>query len=523
MNKKLLFSFWILLFTLAVSAQKHAVEAKVDSTKIKIGAQLNLVLKTKVAKNSKVIFPEANQFGAFEVLESYPTDTIKKSDAYELVKRYGLTKFDSGKYVVPRLSVLINNQVHFSDSIPVQVADVVVDTLKQKLYDIRPIIDTEKSFSWQWLWWLLLPVTIFIFYFLFKKYRSIPKEEKVEEHFATPIEKAVTLLSRLEEKELWQKGEVKDYYIELTEITRTYLEEALRVHAMESTTSELIQELRAQIANKKMSVSAEVLQHLEKVLKNADLVKFAKSKPLDFEIASDRNQIEKIITTINQAIPEEVVEIPEQEKQAQKQKKKITKKQWIGVAIASLILVYAGIGYLVFDKGFGFIYEVFGGRSAKSILQGEWFVSEYGSPSLTLSTPEILTRTSKTKSTFTYGDISENLFILVDTRPTQEKVDLELELNQALKRLESKGAHSILVDQDDYQTNEGFTGKRAFGSFSMPVAVGEQEYKRVRYEMLLFAQEGAVQQVMVVYKDQDEYAEQVKQKIINSVELKKVH
>ncbi len=523
MNKKLLCSFWILLVTLSVSAQKLAVEAKVDSSAIKIGAQLNLVLKTKVPKKFKVIFPEANQFGAFEVLESYPTDTIKKSDAYELVKRYGLTKFDSGKYVVPRLSVIINDQVHFSDSISVTVADVVVDTLKQKMYDIRPIIDAEKSFSWQWLWWLLVPVTLGLFYYLFKKYRSIANKEEVEEHFATPIEKAVTLLSRLEEKELWQKGAVKDYYIELTEITRTYLEEALRVHAMESTTSELIEELRTQIVDKKMSVSAEVMHHLEKVLKNADLVKFAKSKPLDFEITSDRNQIEKIITTINQAIPEEVVVTPEQQQQTEKQKKKITKKQWIGIAIASLILVYAGMGYLVFDKGLGFMSEIFGGKSAKSVLEGEWYLSEYGNPSLKLTAPDVLTRTSKSKSTFTYGDLSENLYILVDTRPTTEKVDLELELNKALKRIESKGAHSILVDQDDYQTTEGFTGKKAFGSFSMPIAIGEEEYKRVRYEMLLFAQEGAVQQVMVVYRDQDEYAEKVKQKIINSVELKKVH
>ena len=178
-----------------------------------------------------------------------------------------------------------------------------------------------------------------------------------------------------------------------------------------------------------------------------------------------------------------------------------------------------GIGYLVFDKGL----DLFGGKSSKSIFEGDWYASEYGNPSLKLTTPDILTRIEKNKSVFTHGSIADNLYILVETRPTQEKVDLELELNKALKRIESKGAHSILVDQDDYQTTEGFTGKKAFGSFSMPVAIGEEEYKRVRYEMLLFAQEGAVQQVMVVYKDQDEYAEKVKQKIINSVELKKVH
>jgi hypothetical protein len=49
---------------------------------------------------------------------------------------------------------------------------------------------------------------------------------------------------------------------------------------MESTTSELILGLRAASVRKKMTVS-KTIENLERVLKQADLVKFAKSKPLD--------------------------------------------------------------------------------------------------------------------------------------------------------------------------------------------------------------------------------------------------
>jgi hypothetical protein len=55
-----------------------------------------------------------------------------------------------------------------------------------------------------------------------------------------------------------------------------------------------------------MTVSQETIANLERVLKQADLVKFAKSKPLDFEITEDRNKIQKAILTLDSSIPVEI-------------------------------------------------------------------------------------------------------------------------------------------------------------------------------------------------------------------------
>jgi hypothetical protein len=62
---------------------------------------------------------------------------------------------------------------------------------------------------------------------------------------------------------------------------------------MESTTSELITGLRAASVRKKTVSFKDTIANLERVLKQADLVKFAKSKPLDFEITEDRNKIQR--------------------------------------------------------------------------------------------------------------------------------------------------------------------------------------------------------------------------------------
>ena len=69
------------------------VTTSIDSSQIKIGSQFNLTLKASVNDKDKVVFPNAKNFGALEVLESYPIDTIKNNSQYELIKKYILIDF----------------------------------------------------------------------------------------------------------------------------------------------------------------------------------------------------------------------------------------------------------------------------------------------------------------------------------------------------------------------------------------------------------------------------------------------
>ena len=148
----------ILLYFLFISSFVNAqsITSSVDSTQIKIGSQFNLTIKANVSKTDKVVFPEGKQFGALEVLESYAIDSIKTNDKLELIKKYGLTQFDSGKYILPKLAVLINNKTFRTDSFAVVVNDVVVDTIKQQMFDIKPVIKVEKPTSFWWLYAILI-------------------------------------------------------------------------------------------------------------------------------------------------------------------------------------------------------------------------------------------------------------------------------------------------------------------------------------------------------------------------------
>jgi hypothetical protein len=541
--KKTFFIVCVLLLSTVVFSQQKQVVTSIDKTKNKIGAEFQLTLKTSVDTTAKVAFPNPKNFGAFEVIQSYAIDTIKKDSKYELVKKYGLTQFDSGKYMIPRVTILINNKPFFSDSIRVEVSSVVVDTLKQKLYDIKPIVEVTSSKSWIWklLLTLLLLAGIGAFVYWFLKIRQKKKIE--EEVYKTPIEKATSLLNSLEKKQLWQKGEVKAYYSELTDIARNYIEEAIDVPAMESTTSELIEGLRKASQKKKMALSQETLENLEKVLQQADLVKFAKSKPLEFEITEDRKKIERAIVILDKSIPvvvekEDEMLLNELQRQEQirlqllkKRKKRIQLSVAILVGIVALVLAF-----MITTKGFTYVKDVILGNTSKELLEGEWVFSEYGNPSVTIETPQVLKRTDISQSlpkegmalikemqNFIYGSLIGKFQIAVSTIKFKQEgeIDLSKSIDGSLQFLESQGAQNMIVKQEEFDTKQGVKGLKAYGTFSRIDELSKNSTKYY-YEILLFHQEGGLQQIIIIHEEGDGYANQIAERILNSVELKKV-
>ena len=534
--------FFLLLVTSAVFAQQKQVTTSIDVTKNKIGAEFKLTVKTNVDTLSKVAFPNVKNFGTLEVIQSYPIDTIKKNDRYELIKKYGLTQFDTGKFTIPRACVLINNKPFFTDSIKVEVASVAVDTLKQKMFDIKPIAEADSSKSWIWKLLLTLLLLFGIGAFVYW-YLKIRQKKKIEEDlYKTPIEKATILLNSLEKKQLWQKGEVKEYYSQLTDIARNYIEEAIEIPAMESTTSELIEGLRTASLKKKMALTPETIVNLERVLQQADLVKFAKSKPLDFEITEDRQKIERAIVTLDKSIPV-VVENQEElllnELQRQEQLKiQLKKKRKARLYTASAIVVGIVIAVFIFfatTRGLPYVKDVVFGNTSKELLEGEWVQSEYGNPSVVIETPQVLKRVDMSKllpkngmalikemQSFRYGGFLADFQLMVSTYKFKQEseIDLSKSVDGSIQVLESQGAQNMLVKEEEFNTKQGIRGMKAYGTFSRINTVTKSSTKYY-YEILLFNQEGGLQQILIMHQEGDQYANQIAERVLNSVELKK--
>jgi hypothetical protein len=536
--KRLLYILF--LFTTSLFAQK--VTTSIDSTKKKIGAEFKLTLKTDVDTFSKVKFPNGKFFGNLEVLESYKIDTIRNGNRYELIKKYGLTQFDSGKYLIPKLPVIINGKKVFSDSIKIEISDVKVDTLKQKMYDIKNIIPVKSEFGNWWIYLLIVIVLIVIGFFIYRFIKKKKTEEKpVVIEFKSPIEKATTLLQQLEKKELWQKGEIKNYYSELTDIARNYIEEEIQIPAMESTTSELIEGLRNAAKQKKLKLSSETVENLEKVLRQADLVKFAKVKPLDYEIEEDKKRISNSIVTIHNSIPEVVEENDELElwNEQQKEKARLEKlKKQRQLRIIKIVGAVAGIlilslGTLIYFKGFDYLKDNFLGHPTKELVEGEWIYSEYGNPTVKIETPKVLKRMDAEKvlpknamalikdmQIFMYGSLTDDFYIGVSTTTFKQEAQINLEqaAEGSLKVFEAQGATNIFVKTEEFDTQQGIKGRKAYGTMVMVDKISGKSVK-MYYEILVFAQNNGLQQITIMHREDDKYGKQMLERILNSVEL----
>ncbi|CAA0187186.1 conserved hypothetical protein [Tenacibaculum maritimum] len=273
-------------------SQTPIIKAKIDTTSIRIGEQF--LYQISVDKTKHVILPKLENLKGLEVVSESKTDTIKNS----LIKKYILTGFDSGAFYIPQQQVFVKNQAYLTDSLLINIATIPIDTTKIKKFPIKGIKGEPYEFIdfQQYLWWLIFAIICIggiLYYFIIKKKKGA--EEIVVEPSIPPYEEAIQKLHQLDQKLLWQNNKVKRYYSELTEIVRAYIERELKIPALESTTDELINVLIDFNTTKSIETTEETIQKLKKLLQEADLVKFAKSKPLAHEIEDDRKNAENIV------------------------------------------------------------------------------------------------------------------------------------------------------------------------------------------------------------------------------------
>lgn len=121
-----------------------------------------------------------------------------------------------------------------------------------------------------------------------------------------------------------------------------------------------------------------------------------------------------------------------------------------------------------------------------------------------------------------YGSIIDDFSIVLVTTAFKDttRIDTEMALENNLKELERFGAKNIIVKTADFENVKGLSGKKSFGTFTAFNPIKEEDQK-MNYEIVVFAQAGGAQEFFLIYKEDDEAAKKIMEKIQNSIELKK--
>ena len=286
LKQKIFFLFAFLFGAIAVQAQQIKATARLDSTAILLGDQISLVLEIYHPKDAKVGFPAiADSIGKIEILNKPFSDTLEAGDKawQKQVLKYTITCFDSGYYAIDPLWFTVtqngNTDSFATNPVFLQVNTMQIDTTRG-LTDIKmpysaPV--TLKEVTPYILGVLLAGAILFLLLYSIKRKKKnqplfkMPEKPKEPAHII-----ALRELDRIKDEKLWQKDKTKQYYSEVTDAIRNYIEDRFEIRAMEQTTDEIMDSFRF----RKDLLNEKTTANLAQILSLADLVKFAKYHPL---------------------------------------------------------------------------------------------------------------------------------------------------------------------------------------------------------------------------------------------------
>ncbi len=331
----------------------QTVEQRMDSLQLLIGQQTILHLKATARKGARIVLPSFKPqdqiVPGVEVVEQSKGDTMQMGDDRIQVSRdYTLTSFDEKVYVVPALDVKIDGKSYHGNPLALKVLTVPVDTVHpNQFYPAKDVQDNPFEWSeWSFAFWLSLLMIIICGAMIYLRNRL--KKNK-------PIIARIRIVKRVpaHEKALREINDIKhhhtsasqetqkEYYTQLTNTLRAYIVSRFGFNAMEMTSGEIIERLRA-------SGDQKMIDELRMLFSTADLVKFAKYEiPMNENDANLVNAINFIDQTKTDEQPKEEKIVPTlstEDQKSQQQRRLIKTLLWVGG-----ISVVAIFGYVVYQ------------------------------------------------------------------------------------------------------------------------------------------------------------------------------
>lgn len=523
-------------FTKGIAQSYEELLVAVDSTELRIGEQINIRYQIKGDSLSQIQFAEQPNFAPFELLEDFPLDTLRSQAHYLFTKKYALIQFDSGTYWIPKQKILINGVGMITDSISIRVNTVVVDTLKQPLFDIKPLVAVKRGYkklTQQILITVFGLILLILAVFLILRVQKKLIEKRKE---LPPFDRALLELKALEEERPRLQEEYKSYYSKLTDVVRRYLEEEANITALESTSRELLKKLELLKDSGKLDLDGETLRSLKRVLEHADLVKFARSAP-EFEVAtSDRNLVEDVVIKTQEALPEPTQEEIEATAAYQKVLKKQKRQKQFKIAGLGTLGLFLLVGLItVYVYGFGNVKDTLIQYPTKVMMNNKWIQSQYGTPALLLATPEVLVRAAETpKGTilFSAGDPLNSVYVqlsFIQQAPPEQGEEKSEEvqqqeaqemINKIIAGLEVDGAANMLINPDPFKTKDGSEVIQLSGTLDLLNPDGK-ERTRCRLRSIILPFEQVQVELRMLYAKDDRYGDEIEARIIESLEVLK--
>ena len=258
------------------------VSATLDSTTLFIGDQTDLHLRAIGEVGKQVTMPVLDKelIPGVEIVDRTIVDTLSLKDGRVQYDQYlTLTSFEDSLFYIAPLPFVSGDDTVWSDGLTLNVVQPFeMDTTDMAITDIKGVY---KAPIWWWgiFRWVLLAILLagvgvagyYLITYLQRRKLEEAGNEVVTEPLRPAEEVALEKLDAIKEKKIWQQGQVKEYYTQLTDVVREYIARRFEVSSVEQTSDETLRDIRPLLSERK-----DLYDQLRKMLTLADLVKFAK-------------------------------------------------------------------------------------------------------------------------------------------------------------------------------------------------------------------------------------------------------
>lgn len=281
--KKHLFIFFLLSF-LPIFSQ--TLGSNVDKKTLALGEIGTMKIAIFDLGGKKVTAKPKNELLPFhfeEVKDSIAADR----DTYERIIEFAV--YEEGKFTIPPLDFKIDNEVYHT--VPYEIEVINTSQKTDKINDIMnnkeiplDMVDYWEIFKWYLLGFLALVGLIFAIYKIVKYGRYRRSAQIVATN------RTLKELDQLKKKKYIENGNFRLFYVELIDITRSFLTTQYGVPANVLLTDDLIDHLK-----QSNTISIENEKVVEDVFLRGDLVKFAKTFPTQEAMQHDFDQIRAMV------------------------------------------------------------------------------------------------------------------------------------------------------------------------------------------------------------------------------------
>ena len=293
-NRKFYTVFFLLIVLLGTYSNlfSQTVKASVNRDRIFIGEQIQLKLSVEKSKAGITWFSFPDSVNHLEVIKRGKIDTILNGNYTNYSQTIIITSFDSGRWQFPPLSLAEVKQ----STLPIDIDILPVDVSKMLEYnDIKGIETIKPANNWfitGIIALITLLSTLAVWRLLIKNKKASVSNIPIKGNIS-PLDWALAELDKLKEPQSFSALEVKKYYSDLTNISRTFFTMQLQQNSLQQTTDEWMINLQS------LKVNNEAKTSFFQFLRLADTVKFAKYLPPATENAASVDAIKSMLQKVS--------------------------------------------------------------------------------------------------------------------------------------------------------------------------------------------------------------------------------